>query len=181
MKSKLIVSALLAVLLFVSCNSESNLNWFKESLSATEGADLGDPNRDSVYFDITGSGTISPKADVVLPADLLIPLEVDGIAVQRVTGCEESTVRNLSIPGGVRVSAGAFFSCSFLENVVLYGGVVSVGENAFLGCGALERVEVYCSYSAVSPGAFSESCTADFVYNGVTYEGYADFRALSNE
>lgn len=51
----------------------------------------------------------------------------------------------------------------------------------FLGCGALERVEVYCSYSAVSPGAFSESCTADFVYNGVTYEGYADFRALSNE
>lgn len=130
MKSKLIVLALLAVLLFVSCNSESNLNWFKESLSATEGADLGDPNRDSVYFDITGSGTISPKTDVVLPADLLIPLEVDGIAVQRVTGCGESTVRNLSIPGGVRVSAGAFFSCSFLENVVLYGGVVSVGENA---------------------------------------------------
>ena len=40
MKSKLIVLALLAVLLFVSCNSESNLNWFKESLSATEGADF---------------------------------------------------------------------------------------------------------------------------------------------
>lgn len=179
MKNKLIFSALLFVLLFVSCNSESGQNWFREAITATEPVEITDPNRDSIYFKTTSSpGTIRPLQKGVLPLNLLIPAVVDGVQVQKVTGCFSSPVRTLIVPSGVTVASGAFYNCSDLEKVVFLSGVVSVVDGAFVDCTALKRVEVYCSFTAISSAAFSADCTADFVYGGTTYEGFNDFLGL---
>lgn len=180
MISKLILTALLLISTITSCNSENGLRWLGEEIATPVPEEIVEPNRDSIYFSINSQGIIEPLDYDALPPDLIIPREVDGIEVQKVTGCEESPVRFLTIQEGVTVAGSAFSDCPYLEKVVFTSGVVKVSDSAFSGCTALNRVEVYCSYSAISPVAFDTGCSAEFVYGGVTYEGFDDFMGLAH-
>jgi len=177
MKNKILVTALLVLVLCVSCNSEKGLEWFKGEV---ENVTPVNPNVHSSYFELSGvDGTIVPKNYLDLPKNLVIPLVVEDVNVTKVTECFECLVEYLTVPGGITVGVNCFADCEQLNTIVLSSGVVSVEDAAFADCPALQRVVVNCSFSAVSSAAFSSDCMAQFEYGGNTYDGFVNFKNQS--
>lgn len=176
MKHKILFTALLVLVLIVSCEDGGNL-LVKE---AAENLVAADPNVHSSYFQKSGEdGTIQPISYSNLPNNLVVPQKVEDMDVTKVVDCMNSTVEYVTIPSGVTVGGYCFGECENLNTVVLSEGVVYVEDSAFALCPALQMVVVNCSYSAVSTMAFMDDCTAQFEYNGHIYDGFANFMSLS--
>lgn len=62
----------------------------------------------------------------------------------------------------LRISDGAFRSCSRLTSVVLCEGIQQIGERAFSGCQALTSVRIPASVTSIADSAF-EGCPASLV------------------
>lgn len=83
------------------------------------------------------------------------------------------TLRNVSITNAETIGFGAFYNCSFLQNITLNDGLNTIGQYAFANCNGLKEFVVPSSTSQISEAAFSgcemlECITVPFIGTSVT-------------
>lgn len=143
------------------------------------------------YISITGYEEQEGVTEVVIPA------EIDGIAVTHIGGgafSECSSLTSIEIPEGVTeideyvfcgcssltsieipesvtsIGASAFSGCSSLTSIEIPEGVTSIEEDAFRGCSSLTSIEIPVSITRIDYGAFSGTALTDIYYYGTEQE-----------
>lgn len=115
-------------------------------------------------YEVSGIGTC---ADL----DVVIPAEVDGIAVTSIgydafRNCASLT--SITIPDSVTyVNQGAFSNCTSLMNVVIPGSVTELDCGAFYGCRGLTSITIPDSVTIIDEGVFMN---CEFLTN-ITFAG----------
>ena len=112
-------------------------------------------------YEVNWDGTITLR-DVrgSVPADLVIPAEIDGRAVIGIGAkfCEKSdTLMSVKFPGSIRAVADhCFDECNKLRSVYLNEGLLEIGKRAFCEC-PIEMLELPSTLESVGQGAFTRS------------------------
>jgi len=124
-----------------------------------------------------------------LPEDVVIPEEINGIAVTSIAypaffGCTD--LKSISIPEGVKsIEYETFFSCSNLSSVTIPKGVMSIGYKTFIYCSSLRSVTIQKGVTSIGSGAFRDCSSLESVTipEGVTSIGdnaFSGCQSLTN-
>ena len=117
----------------------------------------------AVEFDYyeNGDGTVTLSGvRGSVPADLVIPSEIEGRAVTEIGAkfCEEcDSLRSVKFPDSIRAVADhGFDECNNLKSVDLNEGLLELGRRAFCEC-PIETLELPSTLESVGKGAFTRS------------------------
>ena len=129
---------------------------------------------DGIYYNITGSNTVSVtflgdfcsefneySGEVTIPATVIYgstSYSVTAIGDGAFEGCSGLTSVILS-NSLERIGDGAFYRCSGLTSVTIPNSVTEIGESAFSGCSGLTEITIPSSIIYIGWYAFS-GCTA---------------------
>lgn len=124
------------------------------------------------YFKVTPDGVLSELTDFAkAQTNLVIPHEIDGIAVTSIGGhaffwCTSLT--SVTIGNSVTsIGDSAFEYCTSLTSVTIPDSVTSIGDYAFSGCTSLTSVTIPDSVTSIGGRAFSY-CTS---LTNITFQG----------
>ncbi|MFR3617629.1 leucine-rich repeat domain-containing protein [Hominilimicola sp.] len=107
------------------------------------------------------TGTIT-KCDTSISGELVIPQEIDGVAVTEIGANAFASCKNLisvTIPGNVKkIGDYAFFNNWKLQTVTMWCGVTNIGDSAFSACRKLTNISIPDSVTSIGCNAFY-NCT----------------------
>ena len=113
-------------------------------------------------YEKNASGITITRCEEILPADVEIPAEIDGLPVTSI-GKQVFAGRDMKsvvIPEGVTsIGAYAFAGCTSLTSITIPDSVFSIGEYAFQSCISLESVTIPDSVTSIKEYAFAK-CTS---------------------
>ena len=166
----------------VPLNSEVGTNAFPEHCAVTY---TGSPNVVCTFVDNSGGITITGY-EGELPADMILPGEIDGKRVTFIAGsafkdCDSLT--SVTIPEGVTsIGDSAFYSCDNLKGVTIPNSVTKISYSAFSFCDSLTGVTIPNSVRSIGDSAFSycDSLTSVTIPEGVTSIGGSAFYSCDN-
>jgi hypothetical protein len=131
------------------------------------------------------TGTIT-KCDTDATGEIVIPSEIDGVAVTSIGSNAFYDCRNIEsieIPNGMTtIGSHAFYRCYELKNVVMSDSILSIGENSFAHCTKLTHVVFSKNLQSIDEGAFW-GCTnieTIIIPNSVTSIGSSAFFSCTN-
>lgn len=128
-------------------------------------------------FNISEEGVIEKKTGVEIPALLNIPIQINEIEVTSVEDCKAlSDLAIVTVPERVRIQEMAFAGCSNLRYLVL-NGLNEIDSNAFYECSILNNVVMFGSGYVLNPTSFADNETTVFSYKGTDYIGYSSLYA----
>ena len=150
---------------------------FTDSLGSVVKFVKDSPNINEDCFNISAEGVIEKKTGVELPTFLSIPEQINGTEVTSVEDCQNLTSLSiLFVPERVRIKEMAFSGCSDLRYLVL-NGLNEVDCNAFYECSSLTDVFMFGSGYVLNPTSFADNETTVFRYKGTDYIGYSSLYA----
>ena len=137
---------------------------------------------DADCFQMTSAGLIFLLHEYDGGAVLVIPEEIDGVAVTSIApngfaGCEGVTT--LILPDTLEfIGDGAFAGCNDLRGIWIPDSVRQIGDGAFQNCIGLESVAIQSGVESIGENAFAGCAKLLYFF----YDGsYADWRELYNE
>jgi len=148
--------------------SDSGVEYFGFRITSVEEISAEDYAAKYLYETVVlDDGTLSITAYTGDAAELIIPVEIDGVQVTGIgedafKGCNSLT--SVIIPDGVTyIGDSAFHSCSSLTSVTIPGSVVAVADYAFNSCPNLESVTLGDGVKSVGNYVFF-GCALESVY-----------------
>ena len=127
---------------------------------------------------------ITGMSDV--PANLVIPEQVDGMTVEAIgeyAFVDRTMIESVTLPATItEIGVNAFKGCSKMTSINLPAGLTSIGMNAFNGCSVLTGVTLPEGLETLGEGAFIEcdALTAIAVPDSVTTLGDRVFAGCDN-
>lgn len=150
---------------------------FTDSLGSVVKFVKDSPSINEDCFNISAEGVIEKKIGVELPTFLSIPEQINGTEVTSVEDCQNLTSLSiLIVPERVGIKEMAFSGCSDLRYLVL-NGLNEVDCNAFYECSSLTDVFMFGSGYVLNPTSFADNETTVFRYKGTDYIGYSSLYA----